>query len=287
MVRAKKVLAALDIDQFKVVTAHTDVPRPLFEPSQLLTLPVEWAHSLGRVRDYLHSSLEHYNVNSLWVDTFPLGIRGELVDLGADLERVYIARYLSWPDYLNAVQWEPTTDLVRFDQCWVVDHLHSTQTEYIDQHCERINKLSLPLGWAKANGIASGCDIPKKTGSPVWLIAHSMPASELLELFLYAQDIAQIEQVQPVYWVCTALNEQDLPPEFLHADVQVMNVFPASQLFEAADRLFTACGYNTMNETEVHAHKHQFIPFPRRYDDQFLRAARRGRWKALAVCLKG
>ena len=52
------------------------------------------------------------------------------------------------------------------------------------------------------------------------------------------------------------------------------NIYPASTLFESAERIFTACGFNAMKQTELFREKHFFIPFERRYDDQFKRAAR-------------
>jgi hypothetical protein len=42
-----------------------------------------------------------------------------------------------------------------------------------------------------------------------------------------------------------------------------------------ASRIVTACGFNVMRQTEPYRDRHTFLPFPRRYDDQFTRAARR------------
>jgi hypothetical protein len=39
--------------------------------------------------------------------------------------------------------------------------------------------------------------------------------------------------------------------------------------------IITGCGFNAMRQTLPYRERHRFIPFPRRYDDQFLRAARR------------
>lgn len=55
------------------------------------------------------------------------------------------------------------------------------------------------------------------------------------------------------------------------------DIYPASMLFESAERIFTACGFNVMKQTEHFRERHFFISFERRYDDQFKRAARTGR----------
>jgi len=110
-----------------------------------------------------------------------------------------------------------------------------------------------------------------------WLIAHSMPIIELHELFQYAKEIAQLEGEQPHYLVCTTLGTHVLPKEFHTDGVSLTNIFPVSSLFSQCKKIFTACGYNIMNETIGYTNKHHFIPFPRRYDDQFLRAKHRRR----------
>ena len=58
-------------------------------------------------------------------------------------------------------------------------------------------------------------------------------------------------------------------PNLFHFDI-----YPASVLFEQADKIFTACGFNAMQQTKDFRNKHHFIPFERRYDDQFERAKR-------------
>src|SRR5262249_49323155 len=54
-----------------------------------------------------------------------------------------------------------------------------------------------------------------------------------------------------------------------------LNFYPASLLFPLAERVITACGFNVMRQTESLASIHRFLPFERRFDDQFQRARRR------------
>jgi hypothetical protein len=50
------------------------------------------------------------------------------------------------------------------------------------------------------------------------------------------------------------------------------NLFPVYPYFRQAGRIFTACGFNSMKQTKEFSYKHHFLPFRRRFDNQFLRA---------------
>ena len=54
-----------------------------------------------------------------------------------------------------------------------------------------------------------------------------------------------------------------------------LDLIPASSLFAGAAKIISAAGFNVMLETEPYRGKHHAVPMPRRFDDQFARAARR------------
>ena len=87
-----------------------------------------------------------------------------------------------------------------------------------------------------------------------WLVVHSGPDDEVRELVEFAKAFGKPKRLEVVS----------------HADV-----WPASTLFPAAAKIVTAAGFNVMLETEQWRAKHVVVPFARRYDDQFVRAARR------------
>ncbi len=88
---------------------------------------------------------------------------------------------------------------------------------------------------------------------PYWLIVHSGPEEEVRELVAYARELGA-------------------PKELIVADT-----VPAVPLYPAAAKIITAAGFNVMLETEQWRAKHVAVPFARRFDDQFVRAARRKR----------
>jgi predicted glycosyltransferase len=89
-----------------------------------------------------------------------------------------------------------------------------------------------------------------------WLVAHSGDDDEVRHLADYAHELQQIEGI-------------DAPI------VIARRTFPLAPLLARATRIVSAAGFNIMLETEPWRHKHHVVPLPRRFDDQFTRAARR------------
>ena len=101
-------------------------------------------------------------------------------------------------------------------------------------------------------------------------MVHSEPHEETAELLAYARELAAAEGVDPRIALVTRTPPLDLP-----SSISVLDLYPAAALFPHAAMIVTGCGFNAMRQTLPYREKHRFIPFPRRYDDQFLRAARR------------
>jgi hypothetical protein len=93
---------------------------------------------------------------------------------------------------------------------------------------------------------------------------HSGPAEEVLELIAYTRELTTARVL-----VATPC-DVPMPDGFERVDA-----FPVSHLYADAERIVSAAGFNVMLETEPWRDKHLVLPFPRRFDDQFARAARR------------
>jgi hypothetical protein len=65
------------------------------------------------------------------------------------------------------------------------------------------------------------------------------------------------------------------PDSGLQSFIEHFDFYPASAIFPVAERIITGCGFNAMRQTESYSEKHRFIPFERRFDNQFARACRR------------
>lgn len=96
--------------------------------------------------------------------------------------------------------------------------------------------------------------VPAVEEEDYWLVVHSGPKEEVRELVAYAREVGAPERL---------------------VVVQGAEVWPAAALFPAAAKIVTAAGFNVMLETEQWREKHLFVPFARRFDDQYVRASRR------------
>lgn len=174
-------------------------------------------------------------------DTFPGGIQGELCGLDVPID--WVARLLRWDAYRAAVPYA----LPEIQTTYVVedrqDCLSSTAVVQLD--------LSLPV-------------VPEVEEQPYWVIVHSGPEEEVRELVAYADELRALAEKKPERVIVAS-----------HCDL-----WPAAALFPAAAKIITAAGFNVMLETEQWRAKHVVVPFARRFDDQFARAARRKRWSS-------
>ncbi|MEO8362368.1 MAG: hypothetical protein ABI672_20240 [Vicinamibacteria bacterium] len=184
------------------------------------------------------------------VDAFPAGIQGELSGIeGATFD--HVARLLRWKSYREAVPFDPPY----FATTYVVEGLDGEHEAMIRANSERVVTLALspPLPSEPEVSLAA----------PYSLIVHSGPTPEVEELVAYARELGD-----HAFHVVTRCDVA--LPEGFHR----LTTDRPFDYFERAERLVTAAGFNVMLETEPWRHKRHIVPFPRRYDDQFLRAAR-------------
>ena len=185
------------------------------------------------------------------VDAFPLGIQGELE--GLEAARVdWVARLLQWPSYRSAVPYPPP----HFDTAYVVEPLTPPHEAFVLEASARVVPLNLAPPRPRAP--------TKPIEGSYALIVHSGPAAEVAELVAYAVELG------PDPLLVATRCDIDLPSGMRRLDTD-----RPFDYFEGAVRLVSGAGFNVMLETEPWRHKHHALPFPRRFDDQYLRAARR------------
>ena len=239
LTRGRRVLDVLGIDAtFVTSSPYAEDPRVTGgRPAIAIPTesPREWLRTLATDR--------------LIVDTFPCGLQGELC--GLDVKMDLVARAVKWDEYRRAVP----GPLPRFENVWRVEPLPPDQEA-------AIGATAIPL-------LLPTNDKPQTTSTPYWLLAHSGPAEEVRELVAYAAELRRIAQSEERVLVATRC-AVDLPEHFEHIDA-----YPVAPLFANATRIISAAGCNVMQETEPWRDKHHVVPFARRFDDQFARAARR------------
>ena len=180
------------------------------------------------------------------VDAFPGGLEGELCELDVPMD--YVARLLRWNEYRRAVPGA----LPRFETTYVVEELTPAHEAFVRAHSARIVRLDLSVA-----AVASAADL-----DDYCLVVHSGPEHEVRELVAFATELDPPRRIV----VASPFRIEG----YAHVDA-----YPVSHLFASAARIVSAAGFNVMLETEPYRDKHVVVPFPRKFDDQFARAARR------------
>jgi len=210
------------------------------------------------LRALLEETLAETRATRLAVDAFPAGLLGELAGWTPPHGLVlwHVARLLRWDRYsADASPRLPSTDVT-----FVVEGLHEEHRRALEAASRRLRPLDL---------VDPPSPPPVPVEGPYVLVVHSGPDEETLDLIACARELAasggrgaRVVLAAPVR------------PAALPADVEWRDVVPATGLFPAADRIVAAAGFNVVRQTAAFASKRFLVPYPRRFDDQFTRAAR-------------
>ncbi len=256
--RARRLMARLveGPAQCAIFTAS-----PLAQGPDIVRVPGELSKSAAGFGGWLKHTLRTLAPEAIIVDAFPLGILGELADheVLPKVPTYHVARLLQWDAYRSAFAGTPRT----YDASYFVEPLTTAHEAFLRKHSRSVQTLAL-----ESDTCAASEDPFVNDAHPVWLVVHSGPASEVEALLDFAQDRAAFAGISPRYFVISPR-----PPELPDGAEHLPHARPA-ELYAHADRIITACGFNTMLETRPWRAKHLFLPFERRFDDQALRAAR-------------
>ena len=278
LARARAVAHTLglrDRERVTLVTAspHARDPR-VVAGFDVLHAPLDLAGNRVEFQGWLRAAFDQLRPSAIYVDTFPAGIIGELAGLpfpeGVPL--YHLARLLRWPEYEGQLVGIPSV-YPAYATSYLLEPLAEEHKAFLRERSREIRPLELEDPPAPAADVPEQLAELRRAGRPVWMILHSGPRSEIMELVAYAGELRAAEAAggdDPQLVVIAPQQSTELPEGILQLDV-----YPARRLFPLADRLITACGFNVMREMIPYRDRHRFLPFERRFDDQFLRAARR------------
>lgn len=254
--RTQKVAQQLKLSDFRVVTSNK-LATNFFSREQITFIHPD---------DYLTSwqnfteQLSQLQPEAFFIDTFPLGIVGELSVLRSfHFPLHYIARRLKWAKYLEVLG----DANIAFASTLVLEPLESSHGDFIARCSTRIEKFQLhyPVpDFSKA--------IPEHIPShrKIWLVVHTFNKEEVEALLQYAQETARLEAAKPFFLV---LSDQQVEM----VDGMCMHHPSVVDWFPIADRIFVGAGFNSVQQVLSFSKKTTMVPFPRKYDDQFWRAS--------------
>jgi hypothetical protein len=271
LTRARALLHTLGIQEPATILCSSPFgadPR-IAGPHEIKIIPHSLMDNRKAYTLWFRKWLAEQNPSALYVDAFPSGILGELCGIAfpRSIRLIHVARFLRWQEYQQVL----TGDLPPFERTLRVEPLDADQSRVLQQQGGENLNLSLadPPAFLDSN-TERIIQAQRKKQEALWLIVHSGAVTEVQDLIDYAKEMSQLESVAPRLLLVAPQQVNDCPSSILQ-----MDLYPATMLFPIADRIISACGFNIMRQTESCEEKHRFIPFPRRFDNQFLRAARR------------
>jgi hypothetical protein len=245
-----------------IVLSNSNHTELIFDQSQIIFIPQEYYQKPIELKKTIQSIISENNITEFYIDSFPYGLIGELEGIEIqDVNLFYVARILNWENYLPLMG----QSKFYFNKTIVIEDLPAEQNEFIRQNSKAVIKIELIYPETKLSENAK--ELINSFKKPLWLIVHSEPIYELKILYQHALEIAEIENKNPEFVIISQTTEK------LNLDnVKQINYFPASDFFPFAEKIFTACGFNSMHQSMLYSEKHHYIPFARKFDNQFLRA---------------
>ncbi len=255
LVRAQAFLHTFAIGEWRIITSSTYSDK-IFDKSLVISVDTALESNPAGLLGFIREQLRKNNTSRLILDCFPGGILGEIrgADDVDDLPLWYVTRNIRWDRYLSKV-----SGAVTFEKSFILEELEPEHELFVKGHCtERWEgKLDYPIPVVPdrlMRLLSEGMN---------WLVVHSGRREEIELLIDHAYDMAEAEQVNPALFLISPVSIPNL---------QTIDHYPAHGFFPYVNRIITGCGFNIMEQTLPFREKHIFIPFERRYDDQFLRA---------------
>ena len=251
LTRGRRVLQALGMQHDAAFVTASPYARDsrVTGGIEVIEVPAYLEHTPLEHHEWMRELIRERAPERLVADAFPAGIQGELCDLDVPMD--HVARILR----------ELPERSPRFATTWIVEELTPEHDVFLRAHSDRVVSLELPIETFE----------DEEASRPFWLIVHSGPEEEVSELIAYAATLRDLASDPPSQILIATRN----PPPSLPSGFALTDVDPPARLFASATRILSAAGFNVMLETAPFAHKHVVVPFPRRFDDQFLRASRR------------
>lgn len=263
--RARAVAHTLDLGPVTVLTASERALDPRVRgPLAVELVPRALEAEPALFGNYLLDVIDRMGPEALFVDAFPGGILGELCGLALPpgLPRYHLARLLRLGAYGPRLR----GPLPRYERSYVLEPL-------VEEHEALLRGASgalLPLALRDPPPQGPAPALREELrAEPLWLVVHSEPEAEVLDLCLRALRLRRAAASDARLCLLSPRRPAALPEEIAHVDH-----YPAAPCLPQAERIITACGFNAMREAAPLRDRHVYFPYPRRLDDQHLRARR-------------
>jgi hypothetical protein len=198
---------------------------------------------------FVENLISENTINTFIVDVFPTGFNGELFSLLSHFQgkKILLSRILS-----NSY-FDKNPNILDFDEIFVMEkgvdlsQLRSRKIRYLNYQENISEEISITIE------------------TSYFLIIHSQPLSEVLHLYKLAKMYRTHQKV--VILTATAIPQENISVD----DLVLYQQKPSQSLLDNAEKIFSGAGFNTFHMLLPYHEKWICNPFPRTFDDQFLR----------------
>ena len=210
-----------------------------------------------KIANNIEDILTKYPIKEIFVDTFPAGLLGELLLLKINQPKTLICRILNIDIYLNdIINLSEKYTFPFYNKVYFIEPLNIEYLNYLNSR--GYNPIYIPINPLNLSHNKIRYD------KPYYLVSHTGDLSELEALIILAEEYSKNEFFQGKILISSNR-------KISNSDYDCIFEYPISPYYEKADKIFTGCGFNSLNELKNVKEKHYCIPFPRRYDNQFYR----------------
>ncbi|MGM0599279.1 MAG: hypothetical protein ACQETH_05595 [Candidatus Rifleibacteriota bacterium] len=231
--------------------------RVVSDKHRVLIPPFRSARTKEDLILWLQEVIDSLKPESIYIDAFPAGILGELTQVffpsGAKV--FLLARLIKWPVYLERI---PAFNK-KFEKVYLFEKLPDEYLQFLEENSKNIEELQLDLPQIE---VKADCNSAQK-----WLVIHSGPDSELKCLLNKVEEDLENESKKPQVLVVYPGRK----PDFIPAQYEYVNLYPAYCLFKDAARVYSGAGFNMVDQMRGMRNKHYVMPFERILDNQFER----------------
>ncbi|UZR95415.1 hypothetical protein [Chondrinema litorale] len=225
-------------------------------------LPSGLAGSKESLSNWIKTFITENNISEIYLDAFPAGIIGEWNNtFYSNITFYYVARILNLYAYKKHIG----EKLPVFKTVFICEWLPEHQVDFISKLTDEL--VTVDFNYPEVESVKLPDFLRNKQNEKVWLIIHSGNKEECMVLYQHAFDLAQLEITN-----ASIILIHPEPYLFRGEKIEVHKYFHLTEMYKLADKIFTGCGFNSMYQLKNYRKKHIFIPFHRKFDDQFFRA---------------
>ena len=220
-------------------------------------IKISWNATMSRWSQVIIDTILSYDNTTFYIDAFPLGLKGELFQVYQtfpNIEYIYISRILKWQKYLGTL---PKGNSLEFSETILLEELYPEHLSWIQQYSKKTTQLTLDYEPVSPTPFLD---------TPYAMIIHSGGKEDVLHIIHRAlEDLQNNPQIPLVVFTQVDISIHN-PRMIIH-----QHVYPVSRYYHHAEIIYTAAGFNSIQELQPYRDKHIAIPLEKLYDDQFFR----------------